>query len=237
MLEELKREVLAANKKLVSEHLIILTWGNVSGYDPETDLVVIKASGIEYDEMGLEHMVVCNMEGQVVESECNPSTDLATHISLYRSFPAIRGIVHTHSTYATTWAQTGEDIPCYGTTHADYFPGSVPCTRKMTDGEVRGDYEKNTGAVIAERFRDLDPEVMRAVLVRCHGPFVWGSDPMDALHNACVLEAVAETAYRTRQMLGEKQSLVDAVLLKKHYDRKFGEDAYYGQDYGKEVSA
>lgn len=229
MLEDLKREVLAANRKLADAGLIILTWGNVSGYDPESGLLAIKASGIEYGDMREEHMVVCDLEGKVVEGAYRPSTDLATHARLYRAFPSIRGIVHTHSKFAALWAQTGEDIPCYGTTHADYFAGGIPCTRRMTDAEVAGDYEKSTGDVIVERFASLSPDTMRAVLVRCHGPFVWGDSPTDALHNACVLEAVAELAYMSRQMLRETPPLVDAALLKKHYDRKFGEDAYYGQ--------
>ena len=161
-----------------------------------------------------------------------PSTDLDTHLELYKRFPSIGGIVHTHSTYATLWAQAGRSIPCYGTTHADYFPGDIPCTRAMTDDEIFGNFERNTGVVIAETFQDMDPATMRAVLVRCHGPFVWGSSALDAVHNAIVLEKVAKMALCTSLLMSGGPSLVSHSLLQKHYDRKFGEDAYYGQTRG-----
>ena len=229
MLEKLKEEVLLANKKLQTDNLVVLTWGNVSGRDPETGLVVIKASGVEYKDMTAEDLVVIDPDGKLVEGTCNPSTDLDTHLVLYRNFKNIHGIVHTHSHYATIWAQMGKGIPCYGTTHADYFPGTIPVTRLMTADEINEDYEKNTGDVIIETFQDLDPEVMRAVLVCCHGPFVWGTSALNAIHNAIVLENVAMMALSTQQMLGTKEPLVTKELLTKHYGRKFGDDAYYGQ--------
>ena len=229
MLEQLKEEVLKANKLLSSEHLAILTWGNVSGFDPEKGLVVIKGSGVEYNIMESQHLTVLDLGGNVVEGECNPSTDLDTHLEIYRNFKNVRGIVHTHSTYATVWAQKGRAIPCYGTTHADYFKGDIPCTRKITKEEIGRDYEKNTGKVIVETFCGLDPDVMRAVLVRCHGPFVWGNSALDALHNAVVLENVAKMAFLTDGRVPGQEPLVDDELLKKHYNRKFGADAYYGQ--------
>lgn len=230
MLETLKKEVLEANKKLQTENLVVLTWGNVSGRDPDTGLIVIKASGVEYSEMTMDDLVVVDPEGKVIEGALNPSTDLPTHLVLYRHFQNIHGIVHTHSTYAAVWAQLGDGIPCYGTTHADYFPGAVPITREMTKDEIESAYEKNTGEVIVETFRDLNPETMRAVLVRNHGPFVWGDSASDALHNAIVLENVSKMDLFTRIAGDERSKEVSSVLLKKHYDRKFGDDAYYGQE-------
>lgn len=229
MVEKLKKEVLEANRKLQTEQLVVLTWGNVSGRDPETGLIVIKASGVEYDTMREEDLVVVDSEGRIVEGNLHPSTDLDTHLVLYRNFKNIHGIVHTHSTFATIWAQSGKGIPCYGTTHADYFPGVIPITREMKKEEILGNYEKNTGELIVDTFREQNPEHMRAVLVRCHGPFVWGSSAADALHNAVVLEQVAKMDLFTSIMLNGASSLVSRELLQRHYDRKFGENSYYGQ--------
>ena len=230
MLEQLKTEVLKANKRLQTENLVVLTWGNVSGRDPETGLIVIKASGVRYDIMTEDDLVVVDPEGNVVEGKLHPSADLPTHLVLYRNFKNIHGIVHTHSTFAAVWAQIGAGIPCYGTTHADYFPGVIPVTRELTPDEVKADYEKSTGEVIVETFRDIDPEVMRAVLVKGHGPFVWGSSASDALHNAIVLENVAKMDLFTKMAADSGTKELGSAQLKKHYDRKFGEDAYYGQE-------
>lgn len=229
MLEDLKQEVLEANLGLQAESLAILTWGNASGLDPDSGLVVIKGSGVPYAGMRTSDLSVFDLDGNRVEGATKPSTDLATHLDLYRSFPTLRGVIHTHSPFATAWAQLGRDIPCYGTTHADYFPGPVPCTRELTPEEIQGNYEDATGAAIVERFRDLDPEKMRAVLVRFHGSFVWGSSPLDALHNAVVLEYVARLEYDTFALSGGAAPTISPELMKKHYERKFGADAYYGQ--------
>ncbi|MGB4135868.1 MAG: L-ribulose-5-phosphate 4-epimerase AraD [Microbacterium sp.] len=230
MLEELKTQVLDANRGLRRESLAILTWGNASGYDPESGLVVIKGSGVEYEQMRVEDLAVYDLDGNTVEgSTVTPSTDLPTHLEIYRNFPDARGIIHTHSPYATVWAQRGTDIPCYGTTHADYFPGPIPVTRALRADEVDGEYELTTGKAIVERFADLDPGAMRAVLVRYHGPFVWGSSPLDALHNATVLEYVAQQAFNTVVLTEGADPTIDGDLVRKHYNRKFGEDAYYGQ--------
>lgn len=230
MLEQLKEEVLEANKRLQTEKLVVLTWGNVSGRDPETGLIVIKASGVEYGTMAENDLVVVDPEGNIVEGKLHPSTDLPTHLVLYRNFKNIHGIVHTHSTFAAVWAQIGAGIPCYGTTHADYFPGVIPVTRDLTPYEIKEDYERSTGEVIVETFRDIDPEVMRAVLVKGHGPFVWGSSASDALHNAIVLENVAKMDLFTKMAADSGTKELGSAQLKKHYDRKFGEDAYYGQE-------
>lgn len=230
MLDELKRQVLEANRGLQRESLAILTWGNASGYDPESGLVVIKGSGVEYDRMRVEDLAVYDLDGNTVDgSTVTPSTDLPTHLEIYRNFPAARGVIHTHSRYATVWAQRGTDIPCYGTTHADYFPGPIPVTRALGPDEVDGDYELTTGKAIVERFAELDPATMRAVLVRYHGPFVWGSSPLDALHNATVLEYVAQQAFNTVMLTEGADPTIDGDLVRKHYNRKFGEGAYYGQ--------
>ena len=192
MLELLKETVFNANLELVKHGLVIFTWGNVSAVDRDSNLIVIKPSGVSYDDMKPEHMVVVDMDGHVVEGSFKPSSDTATHLALYKAFPNIGGVVHTHSTYATSWAQAGLDIPNIGTTHADYFSDAIPCTRDMTQQEVEGEYEKETGTVIIERFSDINPDYVPGVLVKNHGPFSWGKDAHDAVHNAVVMEQVAK---------------------------------------------
>jgi len=229
MLEELKREVCKANLDLVKEGLVIQTWGNVSGIDRELGLIVIKPSGVPYDEMQPEHMVVVSLEGgKVVEGDLKPSSDTPTHRILYRAFPEIGGVVHTHSLYATAWAQACKGIPSYGTTQADYWYGDVPCTRRLTPREIKNDYEDNTGKVIVAAFRKLDPMQHPAVLVASHGPFTWGRDAHDAVHNASVLEFVARLASETLRINPRVQPMQSA-LLDKHFLRKHGPGAYYGQ--------
>jgi L-ribulose-5-phosphate 4-epimerase len=227
MLEKLKEKVLVANLELVEEQLVVFTWGNVSERDPGTGYIVIKPSGVSYDKMEASDMVVLDPDGERVEGNLNPSSDAATHLELYRNFREIGGVVHTHSTWATSWAQAGRGIPAYGTTHADYFYGEVPCTREMTDKEVEKEYERNTGKLIVETFRELDYRSMPGVLVSMHAPFTWGKDGLDAVHNAVVLEEVAKMAFRT-EVLGHREP-VNQFLLDKHYKRKHGKDAYYGQ--------
>ena len=231
MLRKLKIEVLEANLALPKYGLVNFTWGNVSGINRKKGLVVIKPSGVEYDELSLASMVVVDMDGNVVEGNLVPSVDTPTHLSLYKSFPGVGGIVHTHSTWATVFAQCGKDIPAYGTTHADYFFGPVPCTRALTDDEVDGEYEKNTGLVIAETFakRSLDPISMPAAIIKNHGPFAWGKSPSDAVKNAVILELVAHMAIHTRLLGGAKTESVSDNLLKRHYDRKHGKNSTYGQ--------
>jgi L-ribulose-5-phosphate 4-epimerase len=228
MLEELKNEVYEANLELVKRGLVIYTWGNVSGIDRERGLVVIKPSGVSYDEMKPEDMVIVDMEGNVVDSRLNPSSDTPTHLVLYKAFKMIGGIAHTHSEWATSWAQAGRSIPPYGTTHADTFFGEIPCTRKMAEPEVRGKYEKVTGNLIVESFKNIDPLSVPAVLVHGHGPFSWGTDPMDAVRHSVILEHVAKLSFRN-ELLGNRQP-IDKTLLDKHFFRKHGKDAYYGQD-------
>lgn len=227
MLENLKKEVLKANLDLVKHGLVVFTWGNVSGIDRKKQLVVIKPSGVSYDDMKTADMVVVDMDGKVVEGQLKPSSDTPTHLYLYKHFPTIGGIVHTHSEWATSWAQAGRAIPAYGTTHADYFYGEVPCTRKLTKQEVEENYEEETGKVIVERFNDLDAKALPGAVVHGHGPFAWGSDADNAVHNAVVIEEVAKMAFRT-EVLGNTQS-IDQFLLDKHYLRKHGKNAYYGQ--------
>ncbi|MEJ6950679.1 L-ribulose-5-phosphate 4-epimerase [Natronospora cellulosivora (SeqCode)] len=228
MLEKLKEEVLEANLKLEKRNLIIYTWGNVSGIDREKKLVVIKPSGVSYDDLTVDKMVVVDLEGNVVEGDLKPSSDTATHLVLYNSFKDIGGVVHTHSPWATSWAQADRDIPCFGTTHADYFYQEIPCTRPMTPAEVKDAYEENTGKVIVERFRNKDANRTPAVLVSGHGPFTWGEDAADAVHNSVVLEELAKMGYKTVQ-LNPGQKGVSKFLMDKHYFRKHGENAYYGQ--------
>ena len=227
MLEKLRQSVFKANLDLVRHGLVIHTWGNVSGRDKKTGLIVIKPSGVNYESMKPGDMVVLDPDGKIVEGKFNPSTDAPTHLLLYKTFMAIGGIVHTHSTYATSWAQAGKDIPPLGTTHADHFYGKVPCTRKLRKNEIENKYEINTGKVIIERMRGTDPMAVPSVLVCSHGPFCWGSDPEEAVYNAVALEEIARMAFYTF-LLG-KDEPVDKFLLDKHFGRKHGRDAYYGQ--------
>lgn len=230
MLEQLKQQVWEANMALPKYGLVTFTWGNVSGIDRESGLVVIKPSGVPYDELKAEHMVVVNLEGEIVEGEYRPSSDTATHILLYREFAAIGGIVHTHSPWATSWAQAGRGIPALGTTHGDYFYGEIPCTRPMTEAEIKGAYEHETGVVIAETFKtkQIDPVQVPAVLVHSHAPFVWGKSADEAVHNAVVVEEVAKIALHT-YTLNPHVPPMDQHLLDRHYLRKHGANAYYGQ--------
>lgn len=230
MLEELKEKVLQANLLLPKHGLITFTWGNVSAIDREKGLVVIKPSGVEYDEMKAEDMVVVDLEGNRVEGKLKPSSDTPTHVALYKAFPNIGGIVHTHSRWATSFAQAGMGIPAYGTTQGDYFYGEIPCTRKMTPAEIAGAYELETGNVIIETFRTrgIEPDQVPAVLVNSHGPFTWGTDADNAVHNAVVLEEVAFMAFHAR-MLNPTLPSMQQELLDKHYLRKHGANAYYGQ--------
>lgn len=230
MLEALKELVCKANLELPKYGLVTFTWGNVSGVDRESGLMVIKPSGVEYDNMTAEDMVVVSLKtGEKVEGKWKPSSDTATHIALYNAFPEIGGIVHTHSRQATSFAQAGRGIPAYGTTHGDYFYGEIPCTRKMTPEEIAGEYEKETGNVIIETFKDLDENTIPAVLVNSHGPFSWGTDPENAVHNAVVLEELAFMALQT-EILNPDIRPMQQELLDKHFLRKHGKNAYYGQD-------
>lgn len=228
MLELLKEQVLKANLLLPKYGLVTFTWGNVSGIDREKGLVVIKPSGVEYDGMTADDMVVTDLDGNVVEGKWKPSSDTATHLELYKAFPNIGGIVHTHSRWATSFAQAGRGIPAYGTTHGDYFYGEIPCTRKMMPDEIAGEYEKETGTVIIETFEKVSADDIPAVLVNSHGPFAWGTDPENAVHNAVVLEEVAFMALHT-EMLNPEIKAMQQGLLDKHYLRKHGKNAYYGQ--------
>ena len=231
MLEALKQQVLEANLLLPKYGLVTFTWGNVSGVDRERGLVVIKPSGVAYEGMAAEDMVVVSLEtGARVEGRWKPSSDTATHLELYRAFPDIGGIVHTHSPHAVAWAQAGEDIPCYGTTHADYFYGPVPCARHLTQEELEAGYERNTGTVIVETFRarGIDPAAVPAVICRSHGPFTWGKDPAEAVYHAAVLEEVSKMAILTRQV-SPTAAPAPQRIQDKHYFRKHGANAYYGQ--------
>ncbi|MBQ4434811.1 MAG: L-ribulose-5-phosphate 4-epimerase [Clostridia bacterium] len=228
-MEALKETVCKANLLLPEYKLVTFTWGNVSGIDREKGLFVIKPSGVSYDVMKPDDMVVVDMEGHVVEGKLRPSSDMPTHLELYRAFPECGGIVHTHSRWATTFAQAGYGIPAMGTTQGDYFYGDIPCTRPMTDEEINGEYEKETGNVIVETFKDKDPASIPAVLVYSHGPFAWGKDPMEAVHNAVVLEEVAFMDWHAL-MLNPAHRDMQQTLLDKHFLRKHGKNAYYGQN-------
>ena len=229
MLEELKELVCKANLELPKYGLVTFTWGNVSGVDREKGLMVIKPSGVEYDTMTAEDMVVVSLAtGEKVEGKWKPSSDTDTHVALYNAFPNIGGIVHTHSRWATSWAQAGRGIPAYGTTHGDYFYGEIPCTRKMTPEEIAGRYEHETGNVIIETFKGKSPDDIPAVLVHSHGPFTWGTDAHNAVHNAVVLEELAFMAFHTEAIKPGKETM-QPELLDKHYLRKHGKNAYYGQ--------
>ena len=228
MLEQLKEQVYRANMQLPEYGLVTFTWGNVSGIDRESGLFVIKPSGVEYEELKPSDMVVIDLDGNRVEGSLNPSTDTDTHLELYKAFPEIGGIVHTHSTYAVAWAQAGQDIPCYGTTHADYFYGDIPCARNLTPEEIEEAYEKNTGKVIIEAFKDRNPMYVPGVVCKNHGPFAWGKDCFQAVYHAAVLERVAQMDILTRivdpGVLQAPQAIQD-----KHFMRKHGPNAYYGQ--------
>jgi L-ribulose-5-phosphate 4-epimerase len=229
MFQKLKQDVFDANMLLPKYGLITFTWGNVSAFDDETGLVVIKPSGIPYEIMKVEDMVVLDLAGKIIEGNRKPSSDTATHLELYRNFKNIRGIVHTHSHWATVFAQAGLPIPAFGTTHADYFAGEVPVTRLMTSSEIKGDYELETGKVIVERFKDLNPDYIPGVLVNAHAPFTWGKNANEAVHNAVVLETIAQMAFNTRLLMGGKVTEMQPELLNKHFYRKHGTGAYYGQ--------
>ena len=230
MLDDLKQKVLEANLLLPKYGLVVFTWGNVSGIDRENDLVVIKPSGVDYDIMKAEDMVVTDLDGNVVEGKLKPSSDLATHLEFYKHFKDIGGVVHTHSVNAVAWAQAVKDIPALGTTHGDYFYGQIPCTRLMTDDEIKNNYELNTGKVVVEEFekRHIDPNQMPGVLVHSHGPFTWGKDPFDAVHNSVVLDTLAKMALKTININKDVGSM-QRELLDKHFLRKHGPGAYYGQ--------
>ncbi|HEX7057114.1 MAG TPA: L-ribulose-5-phosphate 4-epimerase [Bacilli bacterium] len=228
MLEQLKEAVLTANLELPRRRLVMFTWGNVSGIDRERGLMVIKPSGVAYEKLRRDDMVVTDLDGNVVEGKLRPSSDTPTHVVLYKAFPQIGGVVHTHSPWATSWSQAGMGIPALGTTHADYFYGEIPCTRKMTEAEITGAYERETGNVIVETLNGLDPLQMPGVLVHSHAPFVWGKDPADAVHHAVVLEEVAKIAARACALNPRVQPM-DQTLLDRHFLRKHGANAYYGQ--------
>ena len=228
MLEQLKREVLEANLALPQHRLVTFTWGNVSGINRQRGLVVIKPSGVEYEQLDLDGMVVVDLDGHVVEGHYKPSSDTATHLALYKAFGHIGGVVHTHSPHATAWAQAGRGIPALGTTHGDYYYGEVPCTRPMTEAEIKGAYELETGNVIIETFAGRDPQQIPGVLVHSHAPFNWGKNPHDAVHNAVVLEQVAMMALNSF-LLNPGLQPMDQHLLDRHFLRKHGAGAYYGQ--------
>lgn len=231
MLEQLKKEVYEANMLLPKYNLVTFTWGNVSGIDRESGLFVIKPSGVDYDKLTPEDMVVMDLNGNKVEGKYKPSSDTPTHLELYKAYPEIGGVVHTHSSYATSWAQSGRSIPCYGTTHADYIYGEVPCVRCLTKDEIEADYEKNTGLLIIEEFKKQNKDVTAVPCVLCknHGPFSWGKDAHEAVHNAVVLEEVAKMAYRA-ELINKDVKPAPQELMDKHYFRKHGANAYYGQN-------
>lgn len=230
MLEELRKAVYLANIELPKRNLVVYTWGNVSGIDRDNGLIVIKPSGVDYEDLSPDNMVVVDLDNNIVEGNLNPSSDTKTHIELYKAFSSIGGIVHTHSTYAAAWAQAGRDIPCFGTTHADYFYGPVPCTRNLTPQEVNEDYEQNTGKVIAQTFRErnINPEDVPGVICHSHGPFTWGVSTAQAVYHSVVLEELSRMALFTI-MIDSSSDQLPKHVLDKHYLRKHGADAYYGQ--------
>ena len=228
MLENLRNEVFEANKMLPTMELVKLTWGNVSGIDRETGLVVIKPSGVEYDQLTPEDLVVVDLGGNVIEGQLKPSSDLPTHLVIYKAFENVGGVTHTHSEWATIWAQSGLNLPAYGTTHADYFNGEIPCSRPLNEKEINSDYEKETGNIIIETFKKYNYINTPGVLVKSHGPFTWGKTPTEAVENAAVLEEVAMISLGTLN-INSKQKGISQILLDKHYFRKHGKDAYYGQ--------
>ena len=228
MLEALKQQVYEANMELPKRGLVVYTWGNVSGFDKETGYFAIKPSGVDYDELKPEDMVIMDLEGNKIEGKYNPSSDTATHIELYKAWPEVGGIVHTHSQWATQWAQAGRSIPSYGTTHADYFYGDIPCARSLTPEEIDEAYEKNTGLVIIGTFAEKNPKYVPGVLCTNHGPFAWGKDAAEAVHNAVVLEECAKMAYYT-ECINPRVQQIPQPLMDKHFLRKHGENAYYGQ--------
>ena len=227
MLSELKELVFKANLDLVKHNLVLFTWGNASGIDREKGLIVIKPSGVDYDVMTADQMVVVDLEGNLVEGKLRPSSDTPTHLELYKAFPKIGGVVHTHSTYATSWAQAGVSLPIIGTTHADYFGSDIPCTRDMNENEVKGNYEKDTGTVIIERFNSLEYSHIPGVLVKNHGPFTWGKNPNEAVHNSVVLEEIARMSFIAYAI--NPNLTMNPLLTEKHFNRKHGANAYYGQ--------
>lgn len=227
MLSELKEKVCKANLDLVNLGLVIFTWGNVSAIDRDKGYIVIKPSGVSYDDMKPDDMVVIDIEGKIVEGRLKPSSDTPTHIEIYKAFAEVGGVVHTHSTYATAWAQAGKDIPIIGTTHADYFSDDIPCTEDMTDEQVFGEYEKDTGTVIVDRFKDLNPMHIPGVLVKNHGPFSWGKNADSAVYNSKVMEEVAHMAFIAYSV--NPKLTMNKALVTKHFERKHGANAYYGQ--------
>jgi len=230
MLEQLKHEVLAANLRLVNAGLVVLTWGNASGFDPDSGLVVIKPSGVDYAQLGIDDLVVLNLDGEIVEGRLRPSSDTPTHLEIYRNFHGVRGVVHTHSVEATAWAQAGREIPCYGTTHADQFFGAVPLTRQLTEQEVESAYELNTGKVIVERLGGIDPLTVPGILVAGHAPFTWGASSTKAVDNSVALEAMARMARLTEQIAAASATApLPEYVRRKHFLRKHGPNAYYGQ--------
>ncbi len=228
MYKKLKQRVFEANLELPKRNLVVFTWGNVSEIDRDLGVIAIKPSGVDYETMSAEDMVIVDLDGNPVEGKYKASSDLATHVELYKAFPDIKGIVHTHSKWATIFAQAKRAVPCFGTTHADYFYGDVLCTRELTEAEIKGEYEKNTGLVIVETFKDLEASQHPGVVVASHGPFTWGKDAHDAVHNAVVLEEVSMMAWHS-MMLNHELESIPQTLLDKHYLRKHGKNAYYGQ--------
>ncbi len=228
MLEKLKQEVLEANLLLPKMGLVVFTWGNVSAIDREKGIIAIKPSGVEYDHLTADDIVLVDLNGKVVEGRYKPSSDTSTHLELYKAFPDIKGVVHTHSRWATIFAQAKVGIPAYGTTHADYYYGEIPCTRLLTTAEIEGDYELNTGKVIVDTFKKIDPNFVKGVVVASHGPFAWGSSAVDAVHQAVVMEEVAMMAWHV-QMMNPEITPMQQALLDKHFLRKHGKNAYYGQ--------